>query len=142
MSRCPRRCTTCADEARVERRQQVRERAAVRACRAGPPPPVDLDLLDPPPLAFLRASRSGDMSGTADLEPEEFQGVLDPQFPDEAIEEGDRILAAIPPSPQPETMIRASQTTSQRLAEAFTSNDPPKSFRDAVPDYLHDFEDV
>ncbi|GLB33384.1 putative transposition, RNA-mediated [Lyophyllum shimeji] len=38
--------------------------------------------------------------------------------------------------------IRASQTTSQRLAEAFAHNSAPKDFCDAVPNYLHDFEDV
>ena len=30
----------------------------------------------------------------------------------------------------------------QHLAEAFTWNVQPKSFQDAVPDYLYDFEDI
>ncbi|GLB40101.1 hypothetical protein LshimejAT787_0706110 [Lyophyllum shimeji] len=34
------------------------------------------------------------------------------------------------------------KTTSQRLAEAFAHNSTPKSFRDAIPDHLHDFEDI
>ena len=38
--------------------------------------------------------------------------------------------------------IRASQTTSQRLAQAFAANAQPRTFRDAVPNHLHDFEDV
>ena len=52
MSCCPRRCSTCAKEVREERRQSVRERAAIWACQVGHLPFADLDLLDPPPLAF------------------------------------------------------------------------------------------
>ncbi|GLB45973.1 putative retroviral aspartyl protease [Lyophyllum shimeji] len=57
----------------------------------------------------------------------------------DTMEEGDRLLAtALFGYPAAEE-IRASQTTSQRLAEAFARNSAPKDFRDAVPDYLHDF---
>ena len=66
----------------------------------------------------------------------------EPDIPDEIIEEGDRILAALPLQLVSTIEIHASQTTSQCLAEAFTQNVQPKSFQDAVPDYLYDFEDV
>jgi hypothetical protein len=38
--------------------------------------------------------------------------------------------------------VRATGNFSQWLAEAFHRNEPRKDFRDAVPDYLHDFQDV
>jgi transposase InsO family protein len=40
------------------------------------------------------------------------------------------------------TTIQASSTVSQHLSEAFTKNSNIKSFRDLVPESLHDFEDV
>ncbi|KAG6883039.1 hypothetical protein C0992_009915, partial [Termitomyces sp. T32_za158] len=66
----------------------------------------------------------------------EFVCTSDPESPDKAIETDDRI----PPSMVAE--IRASQTTFQRLAQAFAANSAPKSFWDAVPHHLQDFEDV
>ncbi|KAG5715657.1 hypothetical protein E4T56_gene549 [Termitomyces sp. T112] len=41
-----------------------------------------------------------------------------------------------------EANIRASQTTSQQLAQAFATNTMPQEFQDVVPPYLHAFEDV
>ncbi|GLB43129.1 putative transposition, RNA-mediated [Lyophyllum shimeji] len=38
--------------------------------------------------------------------------------------------------------IRATANISQRLAMAYAKNNPTRSFRDAVPVYLHEFEDV
>jgi len=38
--------------------------------------------------------------------------------------------------------IRATGNISQQLAEAFHRNTTPKDFRDAVPNYLHDFESI
>ena len=61
---------------------------------------------------------------------------------DEAIEEGDWILVALPFRLPATVEICTSQTTSQWLAKAFTWNVQLKSFQDAMPDYLHDFEDV
>jgi hypothetical protein len=43
----------------------------------------------------------------------------------------------------PAEFIRATATTSQRPAKAFTWNSaPPKSFHESVPSQFHDFEDV
>jgi hypothetical protein len=61
---------------------------------------------------------------------------------DERIEEGDRIFAVNVGGGVKAEEIRATANISQRLAEAFHRNDAPKDFRDAVPNYLHDFEDV
>ncbi|KAG5640134.1 hypothetical protein DXG03_000970 [Asterophora parasitica] len=56
--------------------------------------------------------------------------------------EGDHIYAAaVCPLPMAKH-IQASQTTLQRLAEAFVANAGPWSFWDAVPNHLHDFEDI
>jgi hypothetical protein len=38
--------------------------------------------------------------------------------------------------------VHATSTVSTRLAEAFAKNSQTKSFRDVVPDHLHDFEDL
>ena len=60
--------------------------------------------------------------------------------PDE-IEPGDRVFMTTVYDPA--EFIRATSTTSQRLAEAFARNSaPPKSFRESVPSQFHDFEDI
>ncbi|GLB43833.1 putative retrotransposable element tf2 155 kda protein type 1-like [Lyophyllum shimeji] len=137
MSRCPARCQTCRAEVKVERKARNKTRAAVRACRSSgvPAPEPELDDIpelypdpdcedDPPPEANPETDPAPD-SREADT-----------------MEEGDRLLAtALFGYPAAEE-IRASQTPSQRLAEAFARNSTPKDFRDAIPDYLHDFEDV
>ncbi|GLB34667.1 putative zinc ion binding [Lyophyllum shimeji] len=118
MSRCPARCQTCREE--VKRRpcpepelDDIPELYPDPDCEDDPPPEANPET-DPVP-----DSREAD-----------------------TMEEGDRLLAtALFGYPAAEE-IRASQTTSQRLAEAFARNSAPKDFRDAVPDYLHDFEDV
>jgi len=58
------------------------------------------------------------------------------------IEDDDRIFTAhILPEDQ-HHFIRAMATVSQRLAEAFNKNSTTASFRDTVPESLHDFEDI
>ena len=149
MSQCPYQCSTCAEEAQSERCACAREQASVQACQWGPLPYPDLNLLDPLPLAFpcKEAPHKDAHKDRGDSRPGQVEGssllgtpVLDTL--DKVIEEGDRILAALPPQSWDIAEIHASQTTLQRLAEAFTQNMQPKSFQDAVPDYLHDFEDV
>ncbi|GLB37172.1 putative retrotransposable element tf2 155 kda protein type 1-like [Lyophyllum shimeji] len=123
-------------EGRVQGQSQ-RPRAAMRACRSSgiltPEPELDdIPELYPDP-------------DCEDDPPPEANPKTDP-VPDsreaDTMEEGDRLLAtALFGYPAAEE-IRASQTTSQRLAEAFARNSALKSFRDAVPDHLHDFEDI
>jgi hypothetical protein len=70
------------------------------------------------------------------------EDVLDAEDVDEAVEEGDRVfMMAIRPDEEV-VDIRATGNFSQRLAEAYNKNAKVHSFRDAVPDYLYDFEDV
>jgi hypothetical protein len=66
----------------------------------------------------------------------------DPTEPDVEIEDSDHIFVAnIHPFASPQS-IRAVQTVSQLLAEAFTKNSDTKSFCDLAPECLHDFDDV
>ncbi|KAG6863340.1 hypothetical protein C0993_011941, partial [Termitomyces sp. T159_Od127] len=138
MSRCPWRCSTCTTEVKEERWAGARECAAIRACRAGHLPFANLDLLDPPLLAFPRreALYKDDRSSGRAPEDEpggEFHGIHHPELPDEVVEVGDRIYATTLHPPLPIKEIRASQTTSQRLAQAFATNSPPQAFQDVVP---------
>ncbi|GLB34376.1 putative transposition, RNA-mediated [Lyophyllum shimeji] len=137
MSRCPARCQTCREEVKVERKARNKTRAAIRACRSSGVPAPEPELDDIPELY--------PDPDCEDDPPPEANPETDP-VPDsreaDTMEEGDRLLAtALFGYPAAEE-IRASQTTPQRLAEAFARNSAPKDFRDAVPDYLHDFEDV
>ncbi|KAG5730196.1 hypothetical protein E4T56_gene11685 [Termitomyces sp. T112] len=108
---------------------------------------ADLDLLNLPPLAFpcREALYKDDWSNGRAPEEEcggEFSGICELELPDEAIEVGDRIyITTVHPLPSV-VEIRASQTTSQRLAQAFAANATPREFQDMVPPYLHMFEDV
>ena len=88
-----------------------------------------MDLLDPLSLAFPckeaphkdapreRGDPKLEQAGGSGL-----PGTPEPETPDEVIEEGDQILAALPPQSLGTVEIHASQTTSQCLAEAFTQN--------------------
>jgi hypothetical protein len=68
-------------------------------------------------------------------------------YDEDEIEEGDRIFVA---NIHPEcsdhlvhaTHVRATQTVSQRLAEAFAKNSNTPTFFNLVPSHLHNFEDV
>jgi len=65
----------------------------------------------------------------------------EPQDNPDEIEPGDRVFMTTVHDPA--EFIRATATTSQRLAEAFTRNSaPPKSFHESVPSQFHDFEEV
>ena len=57
-------------------------------------------------------------------------------------EPGDRIFATwlhLEPTP---THVRATTSVSARLAEAHARNSDKMSFRDLIPDMLHEFEDI
>jgi hypothetical protein len=59
---------------------------------------------------------------------------------EECVDEGDHIfMTAIKPE---EVDICTTGNFLQRLAEAYNKNAKVKSFRDDVPDHLHDFEDI
>jgi hypothetical protein len=73
----------------------------------------------------------------------EVEEVLDDEEDaEEAVEEGDHVfMMAIRPN---EEVVDICMTGNflQRLAEAYNKNVKVHSFHDAVPDYLHNFEDV
>ncbi|KAG5728560.1 hypothetical protein E4T56_gene19654 [Termitomyces sp. T112] len=107
----------------------------------------DLDLLDPPPLAFphKEALYEDNWSNSGALEEErrgEFGGICKPELLDKAVEVGDQIYATTIHLLPSITEIWASQTMSQWLAQAFTANAMPQEFWDVVPPYLHVFKDV
>jgi hypothetical protein len=59
---------------------------------------------------------------------------------DEQLERGDRIyMVNLTPNAED---IQARGNFSQRLAEAAHKNKKKKDFQDAVPNYLHDFQDI
>jgi hypothetical protein len=124
MSRCPERCQTCREEVREEKRIRRAEERRTEKCREGPMPETEVELEDVPELG-----PDSDDDEEDDDEDEE-----------EEIEEGDRVFATGLSEDAEE--IRATGNISQRLAEAFHRNSAPKDFRDAVPDYLQDFEKV
>jgi hypothetical protein len=127
MTRCPARCQQCRTEVREERKQAAREAHTIRACRMGPFPRPTVEVEEVP-----------DEEDGADDD----EDVPDEEDADEAVEEGDRVfMTAIRPDDEV-VDIRATGNFSQRLAEAYNKNAKVHSFRDAVPDYLHDFEDV
>ncbi|KAG5721540.1 hypothetical protein E4T56_gene13047 [Termitomyces sp. T112] len=103
----------------------------------------------PPPLAFpYREALYEDVWCVGCESPEEEKGggewthTPDAKSPDENIEVGDRIYATTLCLPPAVAEILASQTTSQRLAEAFAANSQPKPFHSTVPNHLHNFEDI
>jgi transposase InsO family protein len=131
MSRCPGRCSTCRAEIKQERHKRQAEIRHLRSCRAGSMPTVEEIFEDPPELPSDYSEADSD----AEFEEE------DPLDNPDEIELGDRVFMTTVHDPA--EFIRATATTSQRLAEAFTRNSaPPKSFRESVPSQFHDFEDV
>ncbi|GLB45151.1 putative retrotransposable element tf2 155 kda protein type 1-like [Lyophyllum shimeji] len=132
MSRCPAHCQTCREEVKVKARAKTC--AAMRACRSSGIPAPEPELDDIPEL-YPDPDCEDDSDSDVSPEPDSAPG----SDGVDAMEEGDRLLATTLFGYPAAEEIRASQTTSQRLAEAFTRNSAPKSFCDAVPDHLHDF---
>jgi hypothetical protein len=132
MSRCPLRCHTCRVKDREERRVRRIEVRRIRRCRIGEMPKVTVEEVDDegdPELPELESDSEED-------EEDEEEG----DQAEETIENGDRVLMVNVGGER--RHIRATGNISQQLAEAFHHNSAPKDFRDAVPNYLHDFEDV
>jgi hypothetical protein len=129
MSQCPGRCSTCRAEIKQERHQRRVEVRHLHSCQAGSMPTVKEIFEDESPSDYSEED--------SNAEPE----AEDPADDSDRVEPGDRVFMTTVHDPA--EFIRATATTSQRLAEAFTRNStPPKSFRESVPSQLHDFEDV
>lgn len=124
LNRCPRACTVCRKRERAERQIRRRETRARATCRAGLMP-------------SLEDCDSDQESDCDDDEHGEHIDAATSNLPE--LEDGERLFAANVVDPE---FIRATQTTSQRLAEAFARNSAKPSFRDSVPDRFCDFEDV
>src|ERR1700726_2946381 len=58
------------------------------------------------------------------------------------VEGSDRMFTAHVYPERREHVVQATSTVSQRLAEAFSKNSEKPTFRDLVPESLHNFEDV
>jgi hypothetical protein len=95
------------------------------SCHAGPLPNSDIDLDDVPDLTI-------DPDGEDDEEP--------PPADEDILQDDERLLfTAIPCEAE---FVHAMSNISQCLAKVFHRNTVPKSFCDAVPTHLHDFEDL
>lgn len=123
MSHCPRKCTECQTEANAENKANKLKAQCICTCQTGPYPVLVEDMDDSDEVC-----RSPDEASRLD-----------------SLEDGDRIFATglLPPSEH----VRASATTSQRLAEAFHCNSqpsepPPAGFQQHLPPHLQDYEEV
>jgi hypothetical protein len=116
MNRCNVQCQTCKLEIRRLCRERRSCRRAQKRCQEGPRP------------TYTEEEESEEKE-------EEIEGGL---------EHGDRIIATVFKEEDKEERIRATMTISQRLAEAATrtQREASKGFKELVPDYLHEFEDV
>jgi hypothetical protein len=150
MSRCPSRCATCRSDLRKERRTS----AQISACRAGPFPVTleDADDEDDLPREVAADPEGGvkDFGGPFHFHHPSWNHDLrflmglneESELDCAEIEEEDRIFTAHIHPEDPHHFIRATETVSQRLAQAFAKNSDSTSFRDSVPESLYDFEDV
>ena len=127
MTRClPRCCIGCLEEVKEERRVKRKDTQQINACRTGPFPAFVEDAEDEDDLPSAESKLPPDAS-------------LD-DFPDEPLEEGNRIWATglLPKAKH----IQATTTVSQRLAEGFKRNSEPTDPLEHIPPYLRDFHSV
>jgi hypothetical protein len=94
-------------------------------CRAGPRPNSDIDLKDIPDLAIDPDSQDDEEPLPAD---------------EDILHDDEQLLFMVIPCKA--EFVHATSNISQCLAKAFHRNTVPKSFHDAVPMHLHDFEDL
>jgi len=151
MSRCPACCDTCRLDAKHERKEQRAAAAQIRACRSGGFPVLIEEIEDEDDCIHggMEESEGGaprPLLKKSDHFPKDLPDLVDVHDDDDddnvEIEEGDCIFVATIHPEDIHHFVRASSTVSQRLAEAFTKNSGQASFRDSMPESLHDFEDV
>jgi len=123
MTRClPRCCVGCQTNCKVEWNAKREDIEQVNTCWTGPFP------------AFVEdADQEDKPMPKPSPDPEA-------DFPDEPLEEGDRIWATRL-FPQAEH-IRTTATVSQRLAEGFQQNSQPVDHKKHIPPHLCDFHSV
>ncbi|KAG5728181.1 hypothetical protein E4T56_gene19290 [Termitomyces sp. T112] len=107
---------------------------------------VVLEMQEAQALCMALSSGPGDNQSNGGAPEEkhrgEFGGICELELLDEAIEAEDQIYITTVHLPPSIVEIRASQTMSQRLAQAFAANAAPQEFWDMVLLYLHAFKDV
>jgi len=121
MTRClPHCCVGCQADRKAERNAKWEDTERINACQTGPFP------------AFIE---DADEEDEAEPSPEP-----EADFPDEPLEEGNRIWATRL-FPQAEH-IRVTATVSQRLTEGFQQNSQPVDHEKHIPPHLRDFHSV
>jgi len=125
MTRClPRCCIGCQADRKAEQNAKREDTEWINTCQTGSFP------------AFIKdADEEDDTKPTPEPTP-------DPEadFPDEPLEEGDRIWAT-GLFPQAEH-IHTTATVSQRLAEGFRQNSQPVDHEKHIPPHLRNFHSV
>ena len=131
MTRClPQCCIACRTECRDKRKAEKKFAQQVNACCTGPFPVFIEDADDEDNELYMTPKTSTDSSS---------DGPINPDFPDEPLEEGDCIWAT-GLFPQAEH-ICATTTVSQRLAEGFRQNSQLAD-DERIPPHLRDFNSV
>jgi hypothetical protein len=159
MMRCPPQCDSCQVKLRDARREEKRAsqivEAEIRACRADGHPVLIKEVEDEDDPwgtpksrkqgggldeAFIRETHSDlvDLPSLAEIEDDDEEEDLR----DARIEAEDRIFVTTLYLDNPLEFICVTGTVLQRLAEAFTKNADEKSFRDVIPESLHEFGEV
>jgi len=131
MTRClPQCCVACQTERRDERKAEKKFAQQVNACRMGPFPAFVEDADDEDDEPYVNPEPLSDA---------ESDGPSNCDFPDEPLEEGDRIWATglFLQAEQ----ICATATVSQRLAEGFRQNSQSTD-DEHIPPHLHEFHSV
>jgi len=145
MSRCPARCDMCRLDAKREQKEQRTVTAQICACRSGGFPVLieEVEDKDNCTCGGTEESEGGvprPLPKKSDRFLKDLPDLMD--IHDVEIEEGDHIFVATIHPEDIHHFVCASSTVSQRLAKVFTKNSGQASFRDSVPESLHDFEDV
>jgi len=131
MTRCLLQCcVACRTERRDERKAEKKFAQQVNACRTGPFPAFVEDADDEDDEPYVNPEPLSDA---------ESDGPPDCDFPDEPLEEGDRIWATglFPQAEQ----ICATATVSQCLAEGFRQNSQSTD-DERIPPHLREFHSV
>jgi hypothetical protein len=133
MSWCPAQCQTCHDEVKKEKTEKKKHQERIACCQAG---------LMPHPYVTVKEDDEDDfmMNDLPELQ-EDDEDEEDEEEEEYQLEEGDKVYT-VNLEHEPKHIIHASRNISQWLAEAALKNSQKKDFCDAVPNYLHNFEDV
>jgi hypothetical protein len=151
MSRCPARCNTCRLDTKREQKEQCAATAQICACQSSGFPMLieEVEDKDDCICGGTEESEGGvprPLPKKSDRFPKDLPDLVDihdnNNNDDIEIEEGDRIFMATIHLKDIHHFVHASSTGLQRLAKVFMKNSGQASFRDSMPESLHDFEDI